>query len=187
MIYTRPYIAANAAAYAQKWALDRNPLFDNYAGRGGDCTNFVSQCILAGSCKMNFTKDYGWYFFSDSCRAPAWTGVEFFYDFITQNTEFTQRNRGIGPFGEEIQASSARPGDVVQLANELGDFYHTLIVSQVANGEIYICAHSDDALNRPLSSYTYTTARFIHIRGVRAEYDPPCFSELMNGSSLIIN
>lgn len=187
MIYTRPYTVANAIAYARRWALDRNPLFENYTGRGGDCTNFVSQCILAGSCKMNFTKDFGWYYLSDTCRAPAWTGVEFFYDFMTQIPEFLNANRGIGPFGTEITLTSVRAGDVLQLANELGDFYHTLFVSAVSDGEIYVCAHSDDAIDRPLSSYNYTNARAIRILGVRGEYDPPCFANLLNGTSLFVN
>ena len=187
MIYNRPYIASNAIAYAEKWALERNPLFTNYTGIGGDCTNFVSQCILAGSCKMNFTKDFGWYYIDDSNRAPAWTGVEFFYDFITQNEEFVQNNRGTGPFGTEISKNDVRPGDVIQLANELDDFYHTLFVSKVENGEIYICAHSDDALNRPLSTYNYNRERCLHILGVRIEYDTPCFDSLYNGTAIITN
>ena len=187
MIYTRPYNPVNAIAYAERWALERNPLFSNYTGIGGDCTNFVSQCILAGSCKMNFTQDFGWYYINDANRAPAWTGVEFFYDFITQSQEFISQNRGIGPFGTEISRPAVRPGDAVQLSNELGDFYHTLFVSRIENQEILVCAHSDDALNRPLSSYNYNTERFIRILGVRIEYDVSCFNELYNGTALIIN
>lgn len=35
--------------YAKRWAYDRNPQFYNFDNVGGDCTSFVSQCILAGS------------------------------------------------------------------------------------------------------------------------------------------
>ena len=45
--------AERAVAYARRWALDRNPLFVDFTGQGGNCTNFVSQCVLAGSCVMN--------------------------------------------------------------------------------------------------------------------------------------
>ena len=31
--------------YAQKWALSRNPAYYNFDDIGGDCTNFVSQCL----------------------------------------------------------------------------------------------------------------------------------------------
>ena len=78
MLANIPYDRARALEYARRWALDRNPLFFNFTGRGGDCTNFVSQCILAGCCVMNFTRDFGWYYISVDDRAPAWTGVEYF-------------------------------------------------------------------------------------------------------------
>ncbi|MGL5314596.1 MAG: amidase domain-containing protein, partial [Peptostreptococcaceae bacterium] len=32
-----------AVAYAQKWALGRNPAYKDYEPWGGDCTNFISQ------------------------------------------------------------------------------------------------------------------------------------------------
>ncbi len=186
MLYTRPYIVQNAVTYAKRWALDRNPLFTNYTGIGGDCTNFVSQAVLAGSCKMNFTQDFGWYYLSDSFRAPAWTGVEYFYDFITQNEEFASNNRGVGPFGTEITMDTARAGDIVQLANELGDFYHTLFVSGTDERGLLVCAHSDDALDRPLASYTYSSSRALRILGVRVEDNVNCFESLYNGTFLPI-
>ena len=48
--------------YAKRWAYDRNPQFYNFDNVGGDCTSFVSQCILAGSKVMNYDKkisEYG--------------------------------------------------------------------------------------------------------------------------------
>ena len=62
MIVYKEYNRARAVEYARRWALSRNPLFTNFAGRGGDCTNFVSQCIYAGTCQMNFTPSFGWYY-----------------------------------------------------------------------------------------------------------------------------
>ena len=40
--------------YANKWAFSRNPKYYNFDNIGGDCTSFVSQCILAGSNVMNY-------------------------------------------------------------------------------------------------------------------------------------
>ena len=57
MLWTGEYDRTRALAYAERWALDRNPLFYNFTGVGGDCTNFVSQCVLAGCCVMNGTQD----------------------------------------------------------------------------------------------------------------------------------
>ena len=50
MLITKPYQRERAVEYARRWALDRNPLFADFSGIGGNCTNFVSQCVLAGSC-----------------------------------------------------------------------------------------------------------------------------------------
>ncbi len=187
MLANLAYNRDRAVEYARRWALDRNPLFIDFTGGGGDCTNFVSQCILAGSCVMNFTPDFGWYFISSADRAPAWTGVEFFYDFMTGAPAFSERNGGVGPYGFEIQRREVLPGDAVQLADGEGDFYHTLFVTSVAGNEIFVAAHSDDALDRRLSTYTYAAARFIHIAGVRIEVGgEDCFYALINGEALPI-
>ena len=85
MFLNKPYNRERAVEYARRWALSRNPLFENFSGIGGDCTNFVSQCVYAGCCQMNYTPDFGWYYVSLNNRAPAWTGVEFFYNFLTSS------------------------------------------------------------------------------------------------------
>ena len=48
MLATKPYIRENAVAYARKFAFSQNKYFASFAGIGGNCTNFVSQCIYAG-------------------------------------------------------------------------------------------------------------------------------------------
>ena len=188
MILTKPYDRERAVTYAETWALRRNPLFLNFAGRGGDCTNFTSQCLLAGSCTMDFTPDFGWYYVSSDDRAPAWTSVGFFYDFITEQPVFASQNSGLGPFGREVRAREIEPGDFIQLADEAGDFYHTLIITGFEPNDILICAHTDDALNRRLSTYNFTSLRFIHIDGVRIEVpDDICFEPLLDGRAIEVN
>ena len=185
MTVIKAYLRRRAVAYAERWALYRNPLFYDFAGSGGDCTNFVSQCILAGCCTMNFTPTFGWYFRTSSDRAPAWTSVEYLYDFLTGAPDFARENGGIGPFGREVPAPLARVGDVVQLADETGDFYHTLLVTATGPEGLLVSAHTNDARNRPLSSYDYATARCIHIVGVRTEYpDTTCYRDLIDGVAL---
>lgn|GEM_PF-4450796 len=75
-----------AAGYARRWAMGRNPRYWNFTGMGGDCTNFVSQCLYAGGCRMNFTRDLGWYYRSPEDRAAAWSGVEYLYRFLMGHT-----------------------------------------------------------------------------------------------------
>lgn len=179
MILIKEYNRLNAVEYAHKWALSRNPLFAVYDGLGGDCTNFISQCVLAGSCEMNYTPVFGWYYISADQRTASWTGVQFFYNFMTSN-------EGVGPFAEEVDEGSLRLGDAVQLGTADGVWYHNLLVTGFARGTYLISAHTDDALDRPLNTYTYDQARFIHFLGVRvnAPDTTDCFPGLLNGESL---
>lgn len=149
-----------AVNYARVWAYSRNPKFYDFADLGGDCTNFASQCIYAGAGVMNYTPETGWFYISANDRTPSWTGVEFLYDFLVNNLS-------VGPYGSEVPISEALSGDIVQLANSEGDFYHTVVIVSTFP-EITVAAHSRDALNKPLNSYDFAFARAIHIDGVRA-------------------
>ncbi len=184
MLITLPYDRERAVRYARRWAMSRNPLFANFTGLGGDCTNFVSQAVYAGSCIMNLTPTFGWYYISPEDRAPAWTGVEFFYNFMTGND-------GIGPYATETGAGGLDLGDVIQLGNGDGDWFHTLVVTGFQGNEYLVCAHSADSLDRPLSSYRYDTLRFLHMEGVRGDVNgeeadvwfhrPQCFAYVFSG------
>ena len=175
----KPYLRERALEYAKTWAFSRNPLFYDYTGIGGNCTNFVSQCLYAGSCEMNFTPVYGWYYLSPEERTAAWTGVEYLFNFLIGN-------RGVGPFGREVTAAELMVGDVIQLAREDGTFYHTLLVSGFEGDTYLVAAQSDDAFDRPLNSYNYGSARYIHIDGVGVEWTPPpdCYESLLDGTSI---
>jgi len=154
-----------AVRYARRWAFRRNPEFYSFDEIGGDCTNFVSQCVYAGSLVMNFSPELGWYYISPELRAPSWTSVRFFYEFITQN-------EGVGPYGYEAELTNALPGDVVQLAyGGSEEFTHTLLVVAVGREpspeNILLAAHTRDVYRRPLATYDYTSARLLHIEAVR--------------------
>jgi hypothetical protein len=74
------------------------------------------------------------------------------------------------------------PGDVVQLANEQGTYYHTLMITGREGDDFLVSAHTDDARNRPLSTYRYATARFLHIRGTRLLLENDlCYRQLLAG------
>ena len=186
MLAKIPYNRERAVEYARRWALSRNPLFLDFTGRGGDCTSFVSQCVFAGCGVMNYTPTYGWYYISSSDRAPAWAGVEEFFNFVTAAPEFAAANRGIGPRGFDVsRAEDIAIGDVIQLSNSEGRFYHSLLISGFTDDDILICAHSDDALDRPLSTYNYASLRIIHIEAAFADIGgESIFENLIDGVSL---
>ncbi len=186
MIATLPYDRARAVEYARRWALDRNPLFADFSGFGGNCTNFVSQCLLAGGGVMNFTPTYGWYYISEDSRSPSWSGVDELYDFLTGKPEFARENGGTGPFASEVRSNRlVEVGDIIQLSNESGLFYHSLIISEIVQNDVLVCAHSIDSLDRPLSTYQYTGLRVLHIEGVRISYTGGAgFYDLLEGVAL---
>ncbi len=159
-----PYDRRAAVAYAHRWAYGRNPAYYDYENIGGDCTNFASQCLFAGAGIMNYDPVYGWFYVNANYKAPAWTGVPYFYDFLTR----TVQNRG--PVGVETDLEALEPGDFVQL-NFTGEaFAHTPVV--VAVGEprtlenTLVAAHSRDTYNEPLSNYAIRELRVLHILGV---------------------
>ena len=180
MLVTKPYNRERAVEYARKYAFSQNPIFGNFRGIGGNCTNFVSQSIYAGSCVMNYTPTYGWYYISLDDRAPAWTGVDYFYNFMTTN-------KGIGPYGTESAPDRLEIGDVIQLAKNDGGFYHTLLVVGFDGEDILVAAQTDDAYARPLSTYTYDYARYIKIEGVRINVPPveDCYQSVLDGVALV--
>jgi len=108
---------------------------------------------------MNFTPVMGWYYRSASDRTPSWSGVEYLYNFLVNN-------RSVGPYARVVSEREALPGDIVQLGTGEGDFYHSPVITAVTP-RILVAAHSNDALDRPLSSYDYAVARFLHVDGVR--------------------
>lgn len=156
---TKPYNRSAAVAYARRWALSRNPAYYDFQLIGGDCTNFASQCIFAGAGVMNYTPTMGWYYRSINDRAPAWSGGEYLYNFLVNN-------RTAGPYAVEVSQEKAQAGDIVQLGTKEGRFYHSPVITAVTP-KILVAAHTYDALDRPLDSYFFDTARFLHIEGVR--------------------
>ena len=156
----KQYDRQNAIEYAQKWALSSNPSFYHFGGIGGDCTNYISQCLLAGGAVMNFNKYYGWYYENSNNRSPSWTSVQYLERFLLSNSD-------IGPFAKIETISNLEVGDLIQLRQNPLVFNHTLIISKIENGEIFVCAHSNDALNKPLKSYYYRELKGLKIEGIR--------------------
>lgn len=156
------YNREQAVRYAEEWAFGRNPEFYAFDEIGGDCTNFVSQCMYAACGVMNYTPEFGWYYISPDDRSAAWTGVQYLYNFLVAN-------EGAGPYGAELPLAFAQIGDVIQLSFDGESFAHTLIVTKInlfpSPSNVLIASHSVDSFDRPLSTYSYRKLRLIHILG----------------------
>lgn len=152
------YDRLKAVEYAHKWWNKRNPLYYNFDLIGGDCTNFVSQCLIAGGFNMNY---YDWYYSSLNYRSYSWTGVNEFYAFLVQNKD---KNN---PSGKQVDIAQIEIGDVVQLAINSEIFHHTAIVTKLipplSPETIFVTCHTNDAKDIPLSAYAYKKLKFIKI------------------------
>lgn len=150
-----------AVEYAQKYALEYNPNYFHFDGIGGDCTNFISQCLFAGGGKMNYDKYYGWFYFNKDNRAPSWTSVKYLSRFLLSESK-------PGFVVKVMPVNDLEVGDIIQIRQNPNEFNHTVIVTKITPHEIYVCSHSNDALDKPLSSYNYLELKGIHIVGINA-------------------
>lgn len=159
---TKSYKRNLAVAYAKKWALSRNPKYYNFDPVGGDCTNFISQCLYAGSQKMNYNFENGWFYNNGYDKSPSWSGVEFLYKFLIKNKSY-------GPRGKEISKEDLEIGDIAQLSFDGKTFKHSLFIIDI-NGntlnDISIATHTYDALGKKISEYNFSKIRFVHIVNV---------------------
>ena len=144
--------------YAKEWAYGRNPRYYNYDLIGGDCTNFVSQCVYAGCGQMNYDKYMGWYYINANNKSPSWTGVEFLCNFLLQN-------KGLGPKGKITDIKDLKVGDIIQLSFNGDTFAHSLIVVQNGTNEsnTLIAAHTDDTFGKSVVEYEFKKYRCIHV------------------------
>ena len=153
------YDRIKAQNYALEYALKRNPRFYDFSSLGGDCTNFISQCLFAGTNKMDYSRN-GWYYIDLDNRSPSWTGVGELGEYLINNNSNIIKAKVVSFDEVEI-------GDVIQL-RQAEEFNHSLFVSNVDRpilsfNDIYICAHSNDRKNVRLSIYTFREAKFLKV------------------------
>lgn len=152
-LYFINYNRDNAVNYARKWALGRNPVYLDFEELGGDCTNFVSQCVHAGGIPMDIAKPYIWKYYGSVWnefsnrigRSSSWTAVMYFRDYARNN------RTGVGLRAEVgAELNTLLPGDVIQIE----DVHSTIIVENVYSDgnlvDFLIACHTSDRLNERL-------------------------------------
>lgn len=153
----KPYDRSAAVAYAKKWALakDGNP---DYVRFNQDCTNFVSQALLAGGQRMVkpqddlasstkdesvwwYEKDAVWHLFGNNEHSSwTWSVARTFNKWLTNSGRATLVD---SPMKLEL-------GDVLQM--DYGDDHikHTMLVTTKTDDDIKLSYHSDDHLDEPM-------------------------------------
>ena len=154
------YNRKDAVHYAHIWWNKRNPNFPNFDGLGGDCTNFISQCLYVGGIQM-LTSQKGWFCHSLSNRSPSWSGVNEFFSFATSNSS------SFGVRAKQVAMQDLEIGDVIQLRQNKTHFNHSLLVTKISNpaspSGIFVTCHTIDSIDRPLDDYLFQDIRYLKI------------------------
>ena len=153
------YDRQKAIEYAYKWWNARNPNFYNFDELGGDCTNFVSQCLYYGGIKMNYMQ-YGWFYKTLNNRSPSWAGVNEFFDFSTTN------KFNLGVRCKICNIDEVEVGDVLQMQMfDENVFHHTALITKIDNlnniKNVFITCHTYNAKDKSISLYNYKNIRFL--------------------------
>jgi hypothetical protein len=142
------YSRSAAVDYAQRYALKPNPNYRYFSlsNTGGDCSNFLSQCLSAGGAKMNSN---WWYKHIDDSThndtwSISWAVAHSLYWYLKKNeAEGTSTLKGL----EVDNANLLELGDLIFYEDFNGRIFHSAIVTFKSTNEILISQHSYEALN----------------------------------------
>lgn len=189
------YSRTKAVDYALKWSgyMDGevphhnwNSKYPNWIGSDSDCTNYVSQCVLAGGKVMKAKKPAHSWYGADNARdrwfvkkykygnkrmwkwSVSWTTVD---GFFTKWYKYSiQNSRGVVRIYKSAARNSAlqnklRKGDILQLRNG-GGWYHSVIITGGKKGNWTYCGHTNPRHDQKVSTIRDTNAyRIIRIGG----------------------
>lgn len=152
--YTYDRLAA--VQYAEHWWNSYNPDFRVF---DVDCTNYISQCLLAGDAPMRGapTRDQGWWYQNNNWSF-SWA--------VAHSMRWYLSGSSVGLQGKEVEdVEELNPGDVICYDFE-GDGrwdHTTIVVAKEVNGMPLVNAHTDNSRNR-YWSYEDSTAWTPNIR-----------------------
>lgn len=167
------YNRMDAVKYALTYALHPNPYYRYFlveGNLGGDCSNFISQCLYAGGAPMDFGSPRPWWYkkgpggMSDTWSI-SWAVAHSLYWCLKVRNELNIP----GLQGEEVpDAGLLQLGDVIQYENYNGMIYHSGIVTSFSyeggKKEPLISHHTYNAINVP---YTEHSAKKIHFMRIK--------------------
>ena len=143
---TYNYNVSKAIAYADKYCINYNSSYNSYKGRGGDCANFVSQCLYAGG----FKQDSVWY-----RHSVAWINVMKQIAHFKQYGKFLNANNGNLIKGNPIYFDW----------NGDGVYDHaTICVGRNNSGTAILDSHTKDLYHATWTNWSFKKAGTIQLR-----------------------
>lgn len=149
------------ATYTETYWKNYNPAYRKYNAAGGDCTNYLSQGLLAGGWKQISTvtpEEYDTWYYASNGTADAWIGVN-------EWSWFTQTAKRTTALANVYQMDI---GDVLQVDfNKDGSKDHSMMTTyRSASGVPYLTYHDADTYRRSVASIiaSYPTANYYAYR-----------------------
>ncbi len=161
------YNRKKAVIYANQYWKNYNRIFYDFPKN--DCTNYVSQILLAGGAPTDKSGQYQW--FLDNMDNP---GVSYSYSWaVVQDLYYyLVKNYWTGPCGKKSTLCEMEAGDIIQFYSISKGWLHSIIVvkaPKITNcGEslhYLINSHDSDRKNYPLAYFGAHRKRFIHVEG----------------------
>jgi len=156
-----PYDREAARQYAFTYFKDRNPDYKDYSSGGGNCQNFVSQCLLTGGIPTTDTTGHIW-----RPRSTAWVNVNHFETYVRQDAAQGMVAQWGAPF------FTGEVGDVVHTSWwSHHRAQHAMIITDVIRDEqgnvldYLLCSNTCNWRSVPLSAHGYDYVTLIKIYG----------------------
>ncbi|MFX0206925.1 MAG: GH25 family lysozyme, partial [Candidatus Hodarchaeota archaeon] len=139
---TNVYSPTGATSYAEYWWDKRNPHYYDYSNVGGDCANFVSQCLIAGGLSLwkgtnnagGGLDQYGTLPSCDNLNSHL------------QNYQIISHERCVKSDSWDDELPSwVEPGTVLQYGTAGGDEYRHAVIVTGGNGDsATVTGHTSD-------------------------------------------
>lgn len=166
----RAYNREEAVEYALKYADGPNldyHYFEVYGTDGGDCTNYVSQCLYAGGIPMAFEdqNDSWWYKrhhekFDAHSWSLSWTHSHTLYWCLKKRYEANLP----GLKGKEVEhIDDLELGDIIFYENDSYQINHSGIITGFYQGHPLISQHSPNLKNISYIKKNKTKMHYIKI------------------------
>ncbi len=158
------YSTTDAVAYAEQHYNTYNSAYPDWTSYGGDCANFISQCLYAGGKDMKGTPGTSeaaqnwanWFSTGSSCNtknvSSTWRGANAFKSYWQSNASGYSTFTTVG----SESYNYGFKGDAISLLSSNGSAYHTLMIVgyDSANKDFIVAAHTSNTKTAHLSDYS---------------------------------
>lgn len=139
----KKYDRNKAVEYANTWWDDYNPKFVYF---DEDCTNFISQCLVAGGAPLSFRKNGWWYKENgdkDDTYSYSWIYAHLLRKFLMNNKKGITTTEVDSPYKLDF-------GDIICYDFDGDDKWqhNTIVTTKDFFGTPFVNAHTVGSLNR---------------------------------------